>query len=90
MGYGFDQPPGPSFPVEPKPDYLSSVRLFINPVPSSDSKTQRMVRYVTTLCMQYFIDTPKRQFQETSEEKQIVLVNERLTDVDSTYMVLPQ
>lgn len=43
IGYGFDQPPGPSFPVEPKPDYLPSVRLFINPVPSSDSKTQRMV-----------------------------------------------
>lgn len=43
-GYGFEQPPGPSFPVEPKPDYLSSVRLFINPFPSPDSKMQRMMR----------------------------------------------
>ncbi|KAL9980558.1 hypothetical protein ACROYT_G009160 [Oculina patagonica] len=43
-GYGFEQPPGPSFPVEPEPDYLPSVRLFINPVPSPDSKIQRMMR----------------------------------------------
>ena len=43
-GYGFEQPPGPSFPVEPEPDYLPSVRLFINPVPSPDSKIQKIVR----------------------------------------------
>ncbi|RMX53678.1 hypothetical protein pdam_00000335, partial [Pocillopora damicornis] len=43
-GYGFEQPPGPSFPVEPEPDYAPSVRLFINPVPSPDSKIQRMMR----------------------------------------------
>lgn len=40
--------------------------------------------------MHYFMDTPKKQFQETTGEKQIVLVNDRLTDVHSTYMVLPQ
>ena len=43
-GYGFEQPPGPTFPIEPEPDYLPSVRLFINPVPSPDSKIQRMMR----------------------------------------------
>jgi len=48
-GYGFEQPPGPTFPVEPEPDYLPTVRLFINPAPSPDSKIQKMMRYVAKL-----------------------------------------
>lgn len=48
-GYGFEQPPGPTFPVEPEPDYLPTIRLFINPAPSPDSKIQKMMRYVAKL-----------------------------------------
>lgn len=43
-GYGFSKPKIAKFPSLPEPDYASSCRLFIQPIPLVDSKHQAILR----------------------------------------------